>query len=160
MLAKDVKNSRGDSLGSVKDFIVDEQGRINFAIVSHGGFLGIGATQTVVPYEALSFDGKGNFALNMTKDQLAAAPRFDNQGTHFSDRAWTDQVYRYYGVQPRWSDTGFSDQSTSSPNLSDRSQLPSGSGSSDMSARPDNSGMGASGSANSGSATGGTGSRY
>ena len=105
MIGKDVKNSRGDHLGSVKDFVVDEQGRINFAILSHGGFLGIGATQVVVPYEALSFDGKGNFALNMSKDQLAAAPRFDNQGAHFSDRGWTDQVYRYYGVQPRWSDT-------------------------------------------------------
>jgi len=105
MIGKDVKNSRGDHLGSVKDFIVDDQGRINFAILSHGGFLGIGATWVVVPYEALSFDGKGNFALNMSKDQLAAAPRFDNRGAHFSDRAWTDQVYRYYGVQPRWSDS-------------------------------------------------------
>ncbi len=157
MIGKDVKNSRGDNLGTVKDFVVDDQGRINFAILSHGGFLGIGATRMVVPYEALSFDGKGNFALNMTKDQLAAAPRFDNSHfSYFSDRSWTDQVYRYYGVQPRWSDTGLSDQSSGS--TLNQSQLPSGSRSGDLSAQPDNSGMGASGSTDSG--TSGSGSRY
>ena len=106
MIGKSVVNAKGDSLGTVKDFVLDDQGRINFAVVSHGGFLGIGATKVLVPYEALSFDGKGHFALNMTKDQLAAAPRFDEHNfTYFSDRTWTDQVYRYYGVQPRWSDT-------------------------------------------------------
>lgn len=162
MIGKEVTNAKGDRLGTVKDFVLDDQGRVNFAIVSHGGFLGIGATYVAVPYEALSFDGKGHFALNLTKDQLAAAPRFDNHWGYFSDRSWTDQVYRYYGVQPRWSDTGFSDQSSSSFNQNEnyQSQAPSGSKFEGESAQPDNSGMSNSGSKTMDSGTSSSGSRY
>ncbi len=101
-------------------------------MVSEGGFLGIGAKKVLVPYEAFSHDASGHFALNLSPDQLAAAPRLEDQGSLLSDRSKTDQIYRYYGMQPRWSDSDFSNPSAGNINRNESTQSQSSMGKENM----------------------------
>ncbi len=113
---KDIKGMNGDKLGSIKDFVIDDQGRIQFVILSTGTF---GGKDIAVPFEALtpSADGK-NFTLNTTKDQLANAPEFNKKTV--VDRAYTESVYHYFGVQPRWSDQGMAGSTSQDMSTSDQ----------------------------------------
>ncbi len=104
----EVRNKEGEDLGKIKDFVIDSRGRVQYALLSEGGVMGVGSKTYAVPFEALSYNPKDAkdhyFTLNMSKDQLAKAPVFDEE--HFTDRTWTDRVYRFFGVQSRWSDEG------------------------------------------------------
>jgi uncharacterized protein YrrD len=53
---KDVKNTEGEKLGTVKDLVRDSQGKVSFAVVSHGGFLGFLGKKVAVPYSVLAYD--------------------------------------------------------------------------------------------------------
>ncbi|HSR10280.1 MAG TPA: PRC-barrel domain-containing protein [Thermodesulfobacteriota bacterium] len=93
---KDVKSTEGKKIGSIKDFLIDDQGRVQFALLDAG-------KTVAVPFEALNLSNDGKFySLNINKDQLASAPQFNDKTV--VDRSWTDSVYRFFGVQPRWSD--------------------------------------------------------
>lgn len=106
LIGKEVKNTQGEDLGKVKDFVHDQNGEISLAIISHGGFLGVGKKDVAVPYSALSFDeSKDHFVLNATKDQLAGAPEVRGN-ENLSDRAFAEEVYRYFGERPYWTDEG------------------------------------------------------
>jgi hypothetical protein len=99
-----VKNHEGEYLGRTQDFVIDSNGRIVFAIISKPGFLGIRGPAVAVPFEALSFgDGSNSFVLDMSREQFAAAPLF-NRVAGLDDSGWAAYVYRYFGVQPYWTD--------------------------------------------------------
>jgi sporulation protein YlmC with PRC-barrel domain len=69
-------------IGTVTDLIMDKDGTVTTAIVSVGGFLGLGAKDVAVPFDALkvtSRDGKDWLVLNETKDQLKSMPAFDKK---------------------------------------------------------------------------------
>ncbi len=94
---KDIQSTDGKKIASVKDFLLDNQGRVQFALVGAGG------KTVAVPYEALNLSNDGKFfTINMNKDQLASAPQFNDKTV--VDRTWAESVYRYFGVQPRWSE--------------------------------------------------------
>ncbi len=98
LIGKKIVGSGGETLGTIRDLVIDPQGRVQFAVVA------VSEGKTVaVPFEALSpaRDGQ-SFALNATRDQLANAPEFNRNVV--LDRSYSDRVYRYFGVQPRWSD--------------------------------------------------------
>lgn len=94
MLGRDVVDMNGDHVGTLKTFVADDFGRIDFAVVSTG------TRDIAVPFQSLNYDNMGHYTLNMTEQQLAEAPAFDH--TYLADRTWPDQVYRYYGITPRW----------------------------------------------------------
>jgi len=99
-----VKNHEGEYLGRMQDFVIDSNGRIVFAIISKPGFLGIRGPAVAVPFEALSFGGGGNsFVLDMSREKFASAPLFDKKA-ELGNPAWAANVYRYYGIQPYWTD--------------------------------------------------------
>jgi sporulation protein YlmC with PRC-barrel domain len=78
----DVYDNSEDKIGTVTDLILDNTGTVTTAVVSVGGFLGVGAKDVAVPFNALkvtSRDGKDWLVLNETKDQLKAAPAFDKK---------------------------------------------------------------------------------
>ena len=100
-----VQNPKGESLGRVTDLMVDpEDGRIAFAILSHGGVLGIPMRFVAVPYNALKFNSqKSVYLLDLSKERMASAPSFDrNHWPDVADKNWEAQVYRFYGVAPYW----------------------------------------------------------
>ena len=94
MLGREVTDANGDHLGTIRTFVADDLGRIDFAVVSTG------TKDIAVPFQALTYDSMGHYTLNMTEQQLAEAPVFDQM--HLADQTWPGTVYRYYGLTPRW----------------------------------------------------------
>jgi len=71
-----VKNTAGDSIGKIDDLIVSRNDKVLYAVLSVGGFLGIGSKLVAVPYNSLEV-AKDNLILPTgTKEQLKALPEF------------------------------------------------------------------------------------
>jgi sporulation protein YlmC with PRC-barrel domain len=103
-IGKDLVNTRGEELGTVRDFVTDSEGRISFAIVSHGGFLGFGEKKVAVPYSALTYDKDNqHFTCDFSGDRFAGAPEIEDE-TKLSDRSFAEEIYRYFGLQPYWTE--------------------------------------------------------
>ena len=98
-----VTNGEKEYLGSINDFVLDN-GRISFAVLSHGGFLGIGRKLVAIPFSAFSYDSTDqHFILDISRDRLEAAPRFD-RSTDLTNREWAEDVYKFFGLQPYWTE--------------------------------------------------------
>jgi sporulation protein YlmC with PRC-barrel domain len=107
LLGREVKNTKGENLGRIKDFVIGPHGRIEFALLSTGAVLGMGGKLIAVPFEALSYPGEGkdeHFSLDVSREQLAKAPEF--KASEVVDRSWSERVYRFFGLEPRWSERG------------------------------------------------------
>ncbi len=101
----EVVNLQGESLGDIKDIVIDtNSGRINYAVLSFGGFLGIGDKYFAMPWEAFTINQEDEkFMLNVDKEKLEDAPGFDkdNWPTN-SNHDYLTSVYKHYGYQPYW----------------------------------------------------------
>lgn len=99
-----VVNQKGESLGEIKDLMIDtDHGTVNYAVLSFGGFLGLGDKYFAVPFEAFSVNTTTErFVLNVTKDVLEKAPGFDkNNWPKSSDTEYWNSLYDVYGVKRR-----------------------------------------------------------
>lgn len=100
-----VKNPQGENLGEIEDFMIDlTSGRIAYAVLSFGGFLGIGDKLFAIPWEAMTLDTEEKcFVLNVDKEILKEAPGFDKDNwPATTDDEWLLDVYEYYGYPPYW----------------------------------------------------------
>lgn len=79
MIGQDVVNQEGDEVGTIDNILITDTDNVEYAIVSVGGFLGIGEKLVAVPIINLQFNKeKENVLLkNITKEQLESAPEFD-----------------------------------------------------------------------------------
>jgi sporulation protein YlmC with PRC-barrel domain len=101
-----VKNPQGEYLGRIEDFII-EKNRIAYIVIVHGGFVGMGGKRIAVPYDACSFDHKGQgFVLDVSRERLWSAPAF-LRSTDLASRKWAEDTYRFFGLQPYWTDEGY-----------------------------------------------------
>ena len=76
IIGKTVKNAQDETLGDVDDLILGRDDKVVYAIISVGGFLGLGDKLVAVRYDELKHDGKDNLVFNATKEQLKARPAF------------------------------------------------------------------------------------
>lgn len=100
-----VENAAGEHLGKLEDLVIDHlQGRVAYAILSFGGFLGLGNKLFAVPLPAMSYRAtEQTCILHVDKDTLQRAPGFDvGQWPNMSDRAWGEGIYSHYGYAPYW----------------------------------------------------------
>ena len=100
-----VVNVQNEDLGTIEDLMIDiESGRIAYAVLSFGGFLGLGDKLFAIPWSALKLDAvEKRFVLNVSKELLEEAPGFDKRNwPDMSDPAWGVQIYTYYGYKPYW----------------------------------------------------------
>jgi sporulation protein YlmC with PRC-barrel domain len=99
-----VVNRQGEKLGKIEDLMVDlNSGRIAYAVLSYGGFLGLGDKLFAIPWDALTVDTSNErFVLNVDKDTLKNAPGFDKNNWPDMTYEWGDKVYGYYGYVPYW----------------------------------------------------------
>ena len=100
-----VRNSAGEDLGKIEEIMLDvPTGRIAYAVLSFGGFLGLGNKLFAVPWEALTLNERDHeFILNMDKQQLENAPGFDKDNwPDMADPKWGAQVFNHYGYTPYW----------------------------------------------------------
>jgi len=100
-----VVNPQGDDLGKIEEIMLDiHDDRIGYAVLSFGGFLGIGDKLFAVPWRALRLDAANQrFVLDVPKEKLEKAPGFDkNDWPNFADRHFGQEIYDYYAVQSYW----------------------------------------------------------
>lgn len=97
-----VYSPTGEHLGQIDHLMIDKQsGHIAYAVMSFGGFLGIGAEMHPLPWKKLRYDTSlGGFVTDITEQQLVGAPARD--GNWFEDRGYAKRSYDYYGVSPYW----------------------------------------------------------
>nr|WP_316639547.1 PRC-barrel domain-containing protein [uncultured Roseateles sp.] len=103
LTGNDVYNSAGDDLGDIKEFMLDmHRGHVAYAVLSFGGFMGMGDKLFAVPWSALTLDTVNKrFTLNVDKSRLEEAPGFDkDQWPNMADPAWARSIHSYYGTKP------------------------------------------------------------
>lgn len=99
LVGNDVCNTAGMSLGEIKDIMIDmRSGRVSYAVLSFGTFMGTGGKLFAVPWFALELDtDKKRFVLEVDKAELESAPGFDKH--HWPDMAdptWQAGIDRFY----------------------------------------------------------------
>jgi sporulation protein YlmC with PRC-barrel domain len=100
-----VRNAAGEDLGKIEEIMIDlPSGRVAYAVLSFGGFLGIGDKLFAVPWSALSIDeGEHEFILNVDRKTLENAPGFDKDNwPDMADPSFGSQVHTHYGRTPYW----------------------------------------------------------
>lgn len=103
-----IRNSAGDDLGKLEEIMLDvTKGRVAYAVLSFGGFLGIGSKLFAIPWEALKLDEKNHgFILDVDRERLENAPGFDKDNwPNMADPAFGSNIYNYYGYRPYWDTT-------------------------------------------------------
>jgi sporulation protein YlmC with PRC-barrel domain len=88
----------GKNIGEIDHLIIDKiSGRVGYAVMSFGGFLGLGHSHYPIPWAALSYDKSlGGFRTNITEGQLRDAPEFSDDS--WQDRDWETRTHRHYGA--------------------------------------------------------------
>jgi hypothetical protein len=93
-----------EKIGSIERVMIDKMsGKVAYAVLSFGGFLGMGEDFYPVPWSTLDYDTSlGGYRVNFTRDQLDRASKYtESQGWNWS-RENDRKVYDYYGAQPYW----------------------------------------------------------
>jgi sporulation protein YlmC with PRC-barrel domain len=114
-----VLTTDGEDVGNISDIMLDVQGgRIAYAVLKSGSFLGMGGTLYAIPWSALTLDTDNKcFHLDMTAQRIKEAPGFDkDHWPAFADEQWSTSVYSYYNRPPYWSEaTAYEDDATTRP---------------------------------------------
>jgi hypothetical protein len=100
-----VYNRQGERLGSVYNFMVDKYtGKAAYAVMSFGGFLGIGDSYHPLPWKSLNYDtSMGGFVVDLDRSRLESAPSYRTNEDPWVDREYGRSVYDYYGERyPYW----------------------------------------------------------
>lgn len=99
LIGNDVYNEEEEKLGDIKEIMLDTvNGQICYAVLSAGGFLGMGEKLFAVPWEDLRLDTENKrFVLNVDKQRLENAPGFDkDHWPNMADQSWKDEISAYY----------------------------------------------------------------
>ena len=99
-----VYNMEGERLGHVEDIMLHKMsGQVAFAVMSFGGFLGMGGKYTPLPWSVLTYDTRRNgYVVPLGKEQLQSAPAYDKEELTKSENGWGQRVNDYYQVTPSW----------------------------------------------------------
>jgi len=100
-----VFNNAGDELGEITNIMIDvPNGRVAYAVLSFGGFLGMGNKLFAVPWDVLQLDTESKcFVLDVDREKLEAAPGFDkDHWPSMADQRWATDIHSYYGSRPYW----------------------------------------------------------
>lgn len=100
-----VINLQGENIGNIKDLMIDwKNGKVVYAVLSFGGFLGLGDKLFAIPLESFTFESPNHTEyalLNVDKEKLENAPGFDKDvWPQNADYTFIDSVYAHYGYQP------------------------------------------------------------
>ena len=93
----------GHRLGSIYNFMVDKlSGKVEYAVMSYGGMLGMGQRYYPLPWEMLTYDTRqGGYRIDMTERDLKDAPSFDRETEPHFNESYSDRVHGWYGTRRR-----------------------------------------------------------
>ena len=103
LCARTVVDQAGEVLGSIVDLLLDlERGRIAYAVVASGGFMGLGERLVAVPWNALK-PGARQFVLQGKRAALDSGPIFEHeQWYRVPAKWWHERVHAHFGTRPYW----------------------------------------------------------
>jgi sporulation protein YlmC with PRC-barrel domain len=90
----------GDRLGSIYNVMIDKRsGQVEYAVMTSGGFLGMGADYKPIPWKMLRYDEQEDgYVVNMSKRDLDRAPGFQRGQQPNFDRDYDIYIYDWYGL--------------------------------------------------------------
>jgi hypothetical protein len=100
-----VYRSNGERVGKIERVMIDKlSGKVAYAVMSFGGFMGIGEDYYPLPWSLLTYNERlDGYEVNVSEQQLNGAPKYSKHETwDWSDRARDRKVYAYYDVTPFW----------------------------------------------------------
>jgi sporulation protein YlmC with PRC-barrel domain len=97
-----VYNTRGEKLGHVEDVMLHKlSGKVAYAVVSCGGFLGLGEKYLPMPWSLLTYDtSKNGYVVPTDRAQLEAAASFE--AAREDDTSWRERVHTHYDAPAYW----------------------------------------------------------
>jgi hypothetical protein len=100
-----VRRAGGEKIGTIERLMIDKvSGNVAYAVLSFGGFLGLGQKHLPIPWSRLEYDpALGAYRVELTDQELKGAPSF-TAGTDFDwgDRSQEIELHNYYKVPPYW----------------------------------------------------------
>ena len=96
-----VYGANDTKIGSIERVMIDKMtGKVSYAVLSFGGFLGIGDDHYPLPWQSLKYDTNlGGYRTGITETQLKGAPKYGNDNTwNWADRNRVRAVDEYYGI--------------------------------------------------------------
>ncbi len=95
-----VYNLSGDKLGSIDDLMIDKvSGKVQYAVMEFGGFLGMGTDRYPIPWNMLKYDTSlDGYRVPIDKTKLDDAPRYPVDEIPIYDRSYASRVDEYYGI--------------------------------------------------------------
>ncbi len=100
-----VRRSSGDTIGEIRRLMIDKvSGNVAYAVLSFGGFLGLGERHHPIPWHALRYNPElAAYELNLSDEELKAAPSYgDNADFDWGDRSSEVALHDYYKTSPYW----------------------------------------------------------
>jgi PRC-barrel domain protein len=100
-----VMNPAGEKLGSIENIMIDKlSGKVAYAVMSFGGFLGIGDRHHPLPWGMLKYDTNlDGYVVNLDKQMLEKAPTYaDDERVDLADEEYGRRLHDYYNVPPYW----------------------------------------------------------
>jgi hypothetical protein len=90
----------GERLGHIYNFMVDKfSGKVEYAVMVYGGFMGLGERYYPLPWRTLSYDTRaGGYRIELSRNDLKTAPSFDRDTEPRFDRKYGSRVHDYYGL--------------------------------------------------------------
>ena len=88
-------------IGSIERVMIDKtSGRVSYAVLGFGGFLGLGNDHYPLPWQSLKYDTRlGGYVTGVTENQLRGAPKYGNHSDwNWGDTTRTRALDDYYGV--------------------------------------------------------------
>jgi len=100
-----VYDQEGNDIGSIKRLMIEKlSGQVAYAVMSFGGFMGMGSEEHTIPWRKLNYDTSlGGYRTDITEDQLRGAPTFyRDQNWDWSDRNREQELHDYYRAPYYW----------------------------------------------------------
>jgi len=100
-----VRRPNGDKIGHIERLMIDKiTGKVSYAILSFGGFLGMGTSLLPLPWARLSYNRKFEaYQLDIDDEELKRAPSFRaDKDFDWGDRSQEEELHRYYDIPPYW----------------------------------------------------------
>jgi sporulation protein YlmC with PRC-barrel domain len=108
LLGAELENPLGEAVGTIQDFVFDSHGHIDFVILSHNfwwEYVPMPSQTVAVPFSEITVKpNEGISILKFSGWKLDFVPKFDK--SDMNNRKWAENVYRYFGLQPYWTEGG------------------------------------------------------
>ncbi|MBI4275715.1 MAG: PRC-barrel domain-containing protein [Rhizobiales bacterium] len=100
-----VRRADGTKVGTIKRLMIDKiSGKVAYAVLEFGGFIGMGAKHIPVPWERMRYNAAlMGYEMNVTAEELAKAPSYEaDKDFDWGDRSGELDIHAYYRATPYW----------------------------------------------------------